>query len=406
MDTTTEKHRLNRLVGRSPFDTAIILLMIGTTLLIFWLSLTNRSSWSAHWPDYSHMVTSLPEPSAWLRWVLGDISEVAFYKHEFASIGLLAGAYLAYWANRTGKSWQGFAISYGSGLWPWLITSSLLGLLLSNLLWGWTVTATHWQPTFAAFVSLPAAMVLMFGGGWKVTINGAIMGAILVTPMCLLIVNYVCNPLGLPAVIGNVTGMAAASVFAFLLCRYVPSLVKSEQSAPSEESSDSAATPARSKTPDYGIFWSLRRVLADFSEAPFFGNELASLGLLLGALLAYTLNPMGPVYGSGLLPQLIGAQALTSALGVVIWRRQWILRGWYPTYIPLVSVVPAAVLTYGGSWQVIGSSALLGALIAPPLACVIAKRLPADMHPYIGNVLSMAISTLLIVPLIGFLIAQ
>ncbi|EXF95689.1 membrane protein [Pseudomonas fluorescens HK44] len=406
MDTTTEKHRLNRLVGRSPFDTAIILLMIGTTLLIFWISLTNRSSWSAHWPDYSHMVTSLPEPSAWLRWVLGDISEVAFYKHEFASIGLLAGAYLGYWANRTGKSWQGFAISYGSGLWPWLITSSLLGLLLSNLLWGWTVTATRWQPTFAAFVSLPAAMVLMFGGGWKVTINGAIMGAILVTLMCLLIVNYVCNPLGLPAVIGNVTGMAVASVFAFLLCRYVPSLVKSEQSAPSEEPFDSAATPALSKTPDYGIFWSLRRVLADFSEAPFFGNELASLGLLLGALLAYTLNPMSPVYGSGLLPQLIGAQALTSALGVVIWRRQWILRGWYPTYIPLVSVVPAAVLTYGGSWQVIGSSALLGALIAPPLACVIAKRLPADMHPYIGNVLSMAISTLLIVPLIGFLITQ
>ena len=59
---------------------------------------------------------------------MGDISEVAFYKHEFASIGLLAGAYLAYWANRTGKSWQGFAISYGTGLWPWLITSSLLGL--------------------------------------------------------------------------------------------------------------------------------------------------------------------------------------------------------------------------------------------------------------------------------------
>jgi hypothetical protein len=69
-------------------------------------------------------------------------------------------------------------------------------------------------------------------------------------------------------------------------------------------------------------------------------------------------------------------------------------------------VVPAAILTHGGSGLVIGSSALLGALIAPPLACAIAKRLPADMHTYIGNVLSMAISTLLIVPLIGVLIAE
>ena len=399
MQTTTDK---NRIAHRSPFDMAVILMLVGATLLIIWLSFTYRSLWAAHWPSYSDMVSSLSQPSAWLRWLLGDISEVAFYKHEFASIGLLAGAYLAYWANRTGRAWQGFSIAYGTGLWPWLITSSLLGLLLSNVLWGWTVTATSWQPTFAAFVSLPAAMVLMFGRGWKVTINGAIMGAVLVTPMCLLIVNYLCNPLGLPAVIGNVLGMAVASVVAFLLCRYRPGLMKSEQSVIPPAKSPAPVT----KAPDYGVVWSLRRVLADFSEAPFFGNELASLGLLLGVLLAYAMNPISPAYGSGLLLHIIAAQALTSAIGVLVWRRQWRLRGWYPTYVPLVSVVPAAILTHGGSGLVIASSALLGALIAPPLACAIAKRLPADMHTYIGNVLSMAISTLLIVPLIGVLIAE
>ncbi|WP_077044942.1 hypothetical protein [Pseudomonas sp. KK4] len=387
---------------RSPVDAAVILLMIGIALLIIWLSMSNRSTWEAHWPSYGDMVSALHEPVAWLRWVLGDISEVAFYKHEFASIGLLAGAYLAYWANRTGKAWQGFAICYGTGLWPWLITSSLLGLLLGNLLWGWTVSANDWQPTFVAFVSLPAAMVLMFGGGWKVTINGAIMGAVLVTPMCLLIVNYVCNPLQLPAVIGNVLGMASASVVAFLACRHCPSLVKSGQ----PEKPSALAATAVAKVPDYGLVWTLRRVLADFSEAPFFGNEWASLGLLLGALLAYSLNPLSPAYGSDLLLHIIGGQALASAIGVLIWRRQWMLRGWYPTYIPLVSVVPATILAYGGSWQIIVSSALLGALLAPPLAVAIARRLPDDMHAYIANVLSMAISTLLIVPLIGLLFAQ
>ncbi|SEL37194.1 hypothetical protein SAMN05216604_11695 [Pseudomonas agarici] len=304
METANKKPQ-NRLAARSALDTAIIWLMLGMALLVIWLSFTYRSSWSAHWPDYSHMVSSLSEPSAWLRWVLGDISEVAFYKHEFASIGLLAGAYLAYWANRTGRAWQGFTICYGSGLWPWLVTSSLLGLLLSNLLWGWTVTATRWQPTFAAFVSLPAAMVLMFGGGWKVAINGAIMGALFVTPLCLLIVNYICNPLGLPAVIGNVTGMAVASVGAFVLCRCLPSLMKSDRT---EEPCAPPPSPAVAKTPDYGAVWTLRRVLADFSEAPFFGNEWASLGLIAGALLAYTLNPTSPVYGTGLLPQLLAAQ--------------------------------------------------------------------------------------------------
>jgi len=377
--------------SRSRSDNAVIVLGLACTLLILWIALNYP------WPGYADMVAGFAHPGAWLRWVLGDISEVAFYKHELASLGLLGGAYLAWWANRNAKAWQGFAISYGSGLWPWLVTSSLLGLLLSNLLWGWTVTADTWQPTFAAFVSLPAAMVLMFGAGWKVTLNGAVLGAVLVTPMCLLIVNFVCVPLELPVVIGNVLGMAAGSIVAFVLCRLCPALVRSDYVA--------AAKPAPAKPPTYGFVWSLRRVLADFSEAPFFGNEWASLGLLAGVLLAYALNPVSPAYGSGLVLHLIGAQALTSAIGVVIWRREWIKRGWYPTYVPLVSVVPAAVLTYGGSWTVMGSSALLGALIAPPLACVIAGRVPAHFHPYIGNVISMALSTLIVLPVVGWLAA-
>ncbi|MCF4998272.1 hypothetical protein GIW70_24715 [Pseudomonas syringae] len=399
MDTLQAKEP-KQIAARTLLDSTIIGLLLGAIALMVWLSFTYQSVWSARWPDYGHMVATLPDPSAWVRWVLGDISEVAFYKHEFASIGLLAGAYLAYWANRRGKSWQGFTICYGSRLWPWLVTSSLLGLVLSNLVWGWTVTATSWQPTFAAFVSLPAAMVLMFGKGWKVAINGAIMGALLVTPMCLLMVNYVCNPLGLPVVIGNVSGMAIASIAAFVLCRYVPGLVKSTAPKPAAEE---VSVIVPTKAPDYGFVWSARRILADFSEAPFFGNEWASLGLIVGALLAFTLNPTSPVYGTGLLPQLLAGQALTSALGVVIWRKQWMVRGWFPTYVPLVSVVPAAILTYGGDWQVIVSSALLGALIAPPLACALAQRLPGFMHGFIGNVLSMAISTLLILPIVGWL---
>lgn len=379
--------------GHSRAEIIVIILGLISALLALWVAVNHQGSW----PSYSEMVASLPHPLAWLRWILGDISEFAFYKHELASLGLLSGAYLAWWASKRGKTWQGFSISYGTGLWPWLVTSSLLGLLLGNLLWGWSVTAQTWQPTtFAAFVSLPAAMVLMFGGGWKVALIGAVLGALLVTPMCLIIVNFVCVPLDLPPVIGNVLGMAVGSVLAFLLCRHAPSLMRSDYKPP--------ARPLQGKPPTYGVVWSLRRVLADFSEAPSFGNELASLGLLAGVLLAYALNPISPVYGSGLVLPLLGAQALTSALGVVFWRHQWIRRGWYPTYIPLVSVVPAAVLTYGSSWMVIGSSALLGALIAPPLASAIAGRLPADFHPYIANVISMAVSTLLIVPSVGWLV--
>ncbi|MCO7521383.1 MULTISPECIES: hypothetical protein [unclassified Pseudomonas] len=347
------------------------------------------------WPDYAALAASLDQPLSRLRWIIGDISEVAFYKHELPALGLLLGAALAHWAHVRGYRWQGFAICYGTGLWPWLFTSSLLGLLLSHALWGWTLASGTWQPTFVAFVSLPAAMVLLFGGGWRVTLTGAMLGALLVTPASLLLVNYLCYPLQLPVVIGNVGGMALASVLAFSLCKYLPSLVRDALPA---------VTPqAIARKPDYGVVWTLRRVLADFSEAPFFGNELASLGLLLGVLLAYVLAPGAPAYGSQLVIQIVAGQALASLVGVLFWRRQWMARGWYPTYIPIVSIVPAAVLTLGGQWQVVVTSAVLGALIAPPLAVAISQRLPGHIHGYVGNVLSMAISTLGIVPLVALL---
>ncbi|MDO1497984.1 hypothetical protein HND72_25900 [Pseudomonas putida] len=348
------------------------------------------------WPDYAVMVATLDQPLGRLRWIVGDISEVAFYKHELPALGLLLGACLAHWAHVRGYRWQGFAICYGSGLWPWVFTSSFLGLLLSHALWGWTLASGNWQPTFVAFVSLPAAMVLLFGAGWRVTITGAVLGALLVTPASLLIVNYLCYPLQLPVVVGNVSGMAVASVVAFILCKRFPSWVRQcREPTPVE--------PVVNK-PDYGVVWTLRRVLADFSEAPFFGNELASLGLLLGVLLAYLLAPAAPSYGSMLVMQIVAGQALASLVGVVTWRGQWHARGWYPTYIPIVSVVPAALLTHGGGWQVVMASAVLGALVAPPLAVAITQRLPAYVHGYIGNVVSMAISTLGIVPLVGLLV--
>ena len=367
-------------------------------VLIFACLLLVLAASLAHgqWPDYAVMVATLDQPLSRLRWIVGDISEVAFYKHELPALGLLLGACLAHWAHVRGYRWQGFAICYGSGLWPWVFTSSFLGLLLSHALWGWTLASGNWQPTFVAFVSLPAGMVLLFGAGWRVTITGAVLGALLVTPASLLIVNYLCYPLQLPVVVGNVSGMAVASVVAFILCKRFPSWVRQSRVA-------TVVAPVVNR-PDYGVVWALRRVLADFSEARFFGNELASLGLLLGVLLAYLLAPAAPSYGSMLVMHIVAGQALASLVGVVFWRGQWQARGWYPTYIPIVSIVPAAVLTHGGSWQVVVASAVLGALVAPPLAVAITQRLPAYVHGYIGNVMSMAISTLGIVPLIGLLV--
>jgi hypothetical protein len=61
--------------------------------------------------------------------------------------------------------------------------------------------------------------------------------------------------------------------------------------------------------------------------------------------------------------------------------------------VPIVSAAPATVLAFGGTVQAIVAGAALGALIASPVAATIARRLPACIYPFIGNVVSMTVKT-------------
>ncbi|MCM4085096.1 hypothetical protein [Paractinoplanes hotanensis] len=129
----------------------------------------------------------------------------------------------------------------------------------------------------------------------------------------------------------------------------------------------------------------IRRTVADLTEAQFYGNEWAGAGLLVGTVLSYGLNPSLPAYGSGLVPQLLIAQVSTAVLGVALWRRQWAQHGWYPTFVPVVSIAPAVVPAYGGTVPAVLAGAVLGAVTGPPLAASIAKGLPVHIPPLVAN---------------------
>ena len=146
-----------------------------------------------------------------------------------------------------------------------------------------------------------------------------------------------------------------------------------------------------------GPRWLSRRMVADFTDAQFIGNEWASAGLLAGTVISYLLNPAMAGNVGTLLPALLIAQVLTAALAVALWHRQWATYGWYPTFVPVVSIAPATVLAFGGTVHAVVAGSVLGALTGPPLAAAVARRLPPDFHPFIGNVVSMAAATATIV---------
>lgn len=374
-------------------DIVIAALVMLSTIII--VGVVEKSSLQI-WDNYA---TMQPPTSTltWLRWGLGDVSEAQFYKSELASLGLLVGAGIAYYFSKMRSKWQGFQLSYGTGLFPWILLSSSLSLILSNIIWGWTlIESNSWQPTFVTFVSLPAATVLMYGRGFKIAIIGAVAGALFVTPSSLIIVNYVCVPLNLPSIIGNVLGMAIGSLIAFLIFKkfnlscLVKQTKKQESIEEEKEIEEKEIEPKATHS-----FWVVRRALADFSESQFIANEWAGLGLIIGALLAIYLNPLSISYGSGLIGNILISQMLAALTAVILWKSKWEKYGWYPTYIPISSVAPVSVLVFGGSLSSIILGAFIGACVAPPLAAFISNKLPKYQHPYIGNVVSMAITSLL-----------
>ncbi len=338
------------------------------------------------------------------QWALADISEAQFYRSPIAGVGLLIGATLAWWAGRRGYRWAGRPISYGSGLWPWVFGAGILSLILSNIAFGQNL-GPGWQPTFVPFVCVASALVLVHGRGWPILLTGAVLGAVTTTPLAMLLIATVTDPLGLPTVVANTLAMSIGTTVCFLICRALPWV--SESTAPEAASeSPSPATARRTVKVPTAIsdaVWTARRVLTDFSEAQFYATELASLGILGGVIIAALLDPSLPAYGTGLLPQILFAQVLTSAIGVVVWRKLYRNGGFVPTYISVVSVAPAAVLAYNGGIASIILGALGGALLAPLVARPISSRLPPDFHPFIGNTTSMAVSTAIIVPLIGLI---
>jgi hypothetical protein len=337
--------------------------------------------------DYAHWWS-------FINWVVGDTTEPGFAHSAVAGVLMVLGGCLAHWAFRRGKTWMGFPVTSGTGLFVWVTASAALGLVLSNLAWGWTIARTEmWQPTFVPFASVPSAVVLVYGGRILVALTGAALGAALTTPAALLVVNFGCRPLGLPNVGGATSGMWGSALLAFVLCRHLPWMGRPNVSVPR----------CHPRTPHcfidssrQGPSWLLRRMLADFTDAQFTGSEWAGVGLLAGTLGSYLLNPALASTAGELLPRLMIAQVLTSVIAICLWHRQWATYGWYPTFVPVVSVAPAAVLELGGAVGAIVAGAVVGALIGPPLAAAIARRLPPDFHPFIGNVVSMSVTTTIV----------
>lgn len=368
-----------------------LIIMITIGFLLYAL-LTNIQSMNII-PKYSDIVHSasnyLPYKFAWF---LMNFTDAQFYTGIFAGLGMILGGFIAYLLGKKGIDRSIFPVCYGTNLWPLVFLSQIisagLGIFVLNYIrfLGYDYT---WVPTFITIVGTPPAIVLLYGANYKLLFTTSILSGLISFPLAFWFMNTIIPVLNLPGVIGNLLTMAIIGIAICSMCKVLPFGEKVPIKQLDKPYLRAYSSVENMRTPN----WFIRRVLADFSEPQFYGNELVSLFAILGVIIDFLLNSSLPGTGTGLIPSILLSQIIGSSVGVFIYFRKFVEHGWYATYVPTVSVGPACVLFFHGGIFIAVFSAVLGAIIGPPLAEFFYNKLPEDFHISIGNVVSMALTT-------------
>ena len=335
-----------------------------------------------------------------ILWFLMNFVEAQFYAGVFAGAGIILGGIAAWFLAKNNSRLMGFSICYGSpSIFPWVLASQLLSLGLAIFVYRYIglfdSRGTTWIATFITVVGAPPSIMLLYGPSLPALLVGSAIAGLFSAPFATWLAESIIVPLKLPGVVSNVLTMAFVGILTCMLCRTLPWVEK-------KPIADYPKTP--SPEPDvFSAGWFVRRCLADFSEAQFYGNEVASVFLLIGVTVDWMVNKDLPSYGSGALPAIILSQFVGTAVGVLLYANKFDKGGWYATYVPVVSVGPACVLLFDGTVSAALFSGLLGGIIGAPLAEFFKEHLPEGVHVTNANVLSMAASTTIVATVMKFI---
>jgi hypothetical protein len=194
--------------------------------------------------------------------------------------------------------------------------------------------------------------------------------------------------LGVPGVVANVAAMAITGIMICYICKVIPWIKKVPVKSHRKSNGPSVNV--------YSATWSVRRALAEFSEPQFYGNEVASIFLLLGLTIDTMISGGLPAYGSNAIGTILLSQFIGAGVGIFLYAHKFENGGWYATYVPVVSVGPACVLMFGATIPVAAFAGILGGIFGGPVAEFFAGKLPEDVHGTNANVLSMALCTSII----------
>ncbi len=384
------------------------IIMIVLALLIYGWSLFPKPSVSII-PDYNTWLADAGKGNiiAKIAWMLGDWGDPAYQKTALGGLMMILGAAIAVFLEKKKKCV--FGVCYGTGLFWRMLSAQFLAAIISNFLYQnlFRTQDIGFVPTFIPIVSITPGLILVYGGEWRKVITAGVFGGLIGCPFAYFIFKLFVQPWGLIGAVAWVTPMIVGALVAFEACKYLPWMAKQasdpvepvKQTASSDITEDASACCA----PAMNDSWFIKRVFADFTEANFYGSEVAGFLFIVGGIITIYLNPFNPGYGNGnTYLAMLSSQILAASIGIFLYWHRWYELGWYPTFVPVVTMGPTFVILYGPSLHVVVTGAAVGALFMPPFANWVARSLPSHQHPYIGAVTSMFVNCIVMISIFNY----
>jgi hypothetical protein len=353
-------------------------------------------------PSYGDWLKAATEGDfgAKIAWLIADWTQPAYQGTLLGGVFMIAAAAIV----ALSKKKTTFGICYGTGLFWRILSGQLIAAVIANFVFT-TLFKNNDQfgsfaPTFIPIASITPGLILLYGGEWRKVITAGVMGGFIGAPLAAYIFVKFVGPWGLIGAVAWVTPMIIGGIVCGEVCKYLPWMAKqaSDPETPAPAASDAPAGEA----PKMNDGFFIKRVLADFSEANFYGSEIAGLLFIIGGVVSVFLNPANPGYGSGIYLILLTSQILASAVGIFLyWHRLYELGG-YPTFVPVVTLGPTFVLLYGTAPHVVITGAVLGGMFMPPVANYISSKLPPSQPGYIGCVASMFICCIVFIAVFNY----
>ena len=257
-----------------------------------------------------------------------------------------------------------------TNLWTPLLNTLWLaaGTCVVSILYG-GLFASGWIPTFATVLTVQV-FVIFYGSDLKKVATSLILGTIVTCPVCYALLYGIVSPLGLPLFIAVSAGVAIVVPVCSLIFRLMPWMTIP---APAE-----GANPTDQNKSKFFV----HQIFGDIGQLTIWGSSWATIGMYVGGIISWVMNPLHPAYGSGNFPLLIMVQVVTGALAILIWYPKWKKTGMAFTFAGIV-FASAVVSTYPPSWAIVIPTILIGAVVFAPLVEWVLKvfRFKGTYHP-------------------------